>query len=85
MRKMMAKQKKQKTKNSFGKLKIGNYKSYLKADDIEELENLFKKIENIKEFQKWFGKPCPDFHPLCYNCKFWNLWNGLKLNVFEGI
>lgn len=54
-------------------------------DEVEDLEKLFHKIENIKEFKRWFGVPCPEFHPLCANCSFWNKWEKLKLDLFQGM
>lgn len=54
-----------------------------KISEYEDLEKLFKKIENLKEFKNWFGTDCPDFNPSCANCKFWNKWNKLKIELFE--
>lgn len=57
----------------------------LEEDTYEELEEVFKKIENSKVFKIWFGEPCPDFNPLCFGCKFWTLWNKFKLDIFEDL
>ena len=54
-------------------------------NEMEDLEKLFKKIENSKQFKEWFGVQCPDFHPLCFQCNFWNLWNKLKIDIFESM
>jgi hypothetical protein len=51
-------------------------------NDLKDLEKLFHKIENMKEFKEWFGTPCPSFNPLCFNCEFWNIWNKLKIKIF---
>ena len=51
--------------------------------DYEDLEKLFDKIENLKEFKQWFGTPCKEFAPLCANCDFWNKWNRFKSDVFK--
>jgi len=60
---------------------------YVKIDkidtDCEDLEKVFAKIENSKDFKTWFGTPCPDFNPLCANCTFWLRWNKLKNETFR--
>lgn len=54
-------------------------------EEFEELEELFTKIENLKGFKEWFGKPCPEFQPLCANCDFWNTWQRFKQDRFKEI
>lgn len=52
-------------------------------DEIEDLEDLFKKIEDMPKFKKWFGTKCRDFNSLCASCWFWNKWEKLKIDLFE--
>jgi len=49
--------------------------------DYEELEEIFVKIE--KSFEKWFGKMCPSFEPLCPQCSFWLDFNIFKRKIFK--
>lgn len=49
--------------------------------EYDELDELFEKIE--KDLEKEFGKMCPDFEPLCVQCKFWNKFNNFKSWVFK--
>lgn len=62
---------------------VKNFKRKFKDNSYERLEKVFEKIENSKDFKDWFGTPCPEFSPLCFQCKFWNLWNKFKLDIFE--
>jgi hypothetical protein len=57
-------------------------KSKKEKSDYGKLNDLFNKIENLPEFKEWFGKPCPDFEPLCANCQFWNNWNKFKIYIY---
>lgn len=65
--------------------KVLNEENPKKSIEYEDLEKLFDKIENLKKFQEWFGKPCPEFQPLCWNCDFWNKWEKFKLDIFKDI
>ena len=51
------------------------------VDEIEELERFFEKIDKI--WYKEFGKQCPDFHPLCPQCRFALIYNKFKKEVFD--
>lgn len=53
----------------------------MKNNDYEELEKVFEKVEKI--FEKEYGKRCPEFEPLCVQCKFWQDFNTFKQRTFE--
>ena len=51
--------------------------------DFDEVERFFDKMDRV--WNPYFGKQCPEFYPLCPQCKFALIYNKFKQDVFDEV